>query len=924
MLNQSARRIQGGETHISKARHLRNARKRHLLFEALEGRTLLSSVPIGVVQTLNLTTVSGWVYNADAGANPLDVVITVNGTATTITADQPRPDLLTRLGSANHGFTFAMPDLHTGVNTVNVTLLDPSTNYTASLKTATLNIATPAGTVNVLNSTVISGWAYSAAESGDPIQVVITLDGSATTLTANLDRSDLVAKVGSANHAFTFAVPDLVTGTHTVTVDAIDPSTGVAKRLRSGSIVIAPPSGSVTAMNSSVISGWAYSAANGGAPLQVLLTINGNQFAVQSDQTNASLISRFGSADHAFAFATPALKPGPNQVTIDAIDSSTGLVKRIRAGNINIGGPTGRVEVFNRTTISGWALSPLEGGAAVNVVITVNGQAHTVVANAERTDLVKKYGSAFHGFSYTLEALPPGKNTITVDVVDPFSGKTRRLKSGTITNPLPRASVSIHTATELTGWVSDPDSASPLQIQIKVDGVAPSDPFTADNTLRMMGVSGIGFDVQGDFAGKVVEIFAYDQPSNLPVLVWTNNHKAKGAITTISQYSVTGWAVDPDAPNTPVTVRVDIDGQTLTTAVANLARADVQTKAGALNVGYSVDIPGLTPGSHVIKVYALDGQASVAAPVLLGSKTVYNAPPVGNVDTATATVISGWALDRDLGSAPCSVNIYVDDAWVKTVVANLSRPDLTATYGSPNHGFSVDLPALTDGSHSITVTALDNRISDQQEVVIFDDFINNHAPMGAIEQVTGISITGWANDEDTTNPIAVDVYLDGVYYTHVVADQPDAAAPVANRGFVVSLPTMSFGTHTIDLYASESQGNIAVLFGSQTIANDRPIGVVESVSATSISGWAADPNRLGESVQIQVYVNGALAASGTASESRTDLLQLAPLNSLPSFSDYGFTLTLPTLSAGANQIDIYAVDLNNSQLSSLGSMTVTI
>jgi hypothetical protein len=33
-------------------------------------------------------------------------------------------------------------------------------------------------------------------------------------------------------------------------------------------------------------------------------------------------------------------------------------------------------------------------------------------------------------------------------------------------------------------------------------------------------------------------------------------------------------------------------------------------------------------------------------------------------------------------------------------------------------------------------------------------------------------------------------------------------------------------------------------------------------------------------------------------------------------------LTLPTLGAGENRIDVFAVDLNNGQLSSLGSMTV--
>jgi hypothetical protein len=106
------------------------------LLEKLEPRTLLSSMPTGTVEVLNATTVSGWVFNADDGANPLHVVITVDGQATTLTANVDRPDLLKKLGSENHGFSFTMPALVTGANTVRIELVDPYTNYTKILKTS--------------------------------------------------------------------------------------------------------------------------------------------------------------------------------------------------------------------------------------------------------------------------------------------------------------------------------------------------------------------------------------------------------------------------------------------------------------------------------------------------------------------------------------------------------------------------------------------------------------------------------------------------------------------------------------------------------------------------------------------------------------------------------------------------------------------
>jgi hypothetical protein len=135
---------------------------------------------------------------------------------------------------------------------------------------------------------------------------------------------------------------------------------------------------------------------------------------------------------------------------------------------------------------------------------------------------------------------------------------------------------------------------------------------------------------------------------------------------------------------------------------------------------------------------------------------------------------------------------------------------------------------------------------------------------------------------------------------------------------------LSFGTHKIEIYAAESQQNVSVLIGTQYVTNHRPIGVVESLSATTIIGWAADPDQLGESLTVKVYVNGELAVTDVADTARADLLPLAPLSSRPSFAAYGFSLALPTLDAGTNRIDVYAVDLNNGELSSLGSMTVVV
>jgi hypothetical protein len=595
--------------------------------------------------------------------------------------------------------------------------------------------------------------------------------------------------------------------------------------------------------------------------------------------------------------------------------------------------PVGNVDLFSRTQVAGWAMNADDGAGAVNVEITVNGNKATLSANAARADLATPLGSPYHAYSYTMPALPPGTSSILIEAVSTSTGARTTLKSATLTNPLPAGNVDVITGTRIAGWVADPDSTSPIKFRVDVDGVEVTNTLTTvsrPDVAAVYTVSKAGFDITGSFAGKVVEVYAIDAPSNEAVLIYTNNKTPVGSVDLSDGFTVAGWVVDPDNKAASARIRVDIDGVPLIGGpfTAGNTRNDLQALFGSTNHGYSVSIPGLTPGDHKIDVYAIDLQASSAAPVLLGSKTVTNRAPVGNVDIVNANVIAGWALDQDTPNAPSTVNIYVDDTLFSTFSAAASRPDLVPSYGNANHGFSVNLGGLT-GSHSITVTVIDNRTSDENEVVIYDDFINNTIPTGSVDKITGSKIYGWAYDADAPGAgIAVDIYVDGVYAAtsnaNIARADVDAFLGSANHAFIADLPTLSFGTHKIDVYAAESQGNVSVLIGSMTVTNSRPIGSIDMASATTLAGWAADTDRLGESLDVKVYVNNVLTNTVTASIARADLLNAAALAGTGNFTSYGFTVTLPTLSTGRNQIDLYVVDKNNNMLSPLGSRVITV
>ena len=121
--------------------------------------------------------------------------------------------------------------------------------------------------------------------------------------------------------------------------------------------------------------------------------------------------------------------------------------------------------------------------------------------------------------------------------------------------------------------------------------------------------------------------------------------------------------------------------------------------------------------------------------------------------------------------------------------------------------------------------------------------------------------------------------------------------------------------------------NVAVLIGSKSVTNKRPVGAIEAVNGTTLTGWAADPDRLGESLLIKVYVNGALALTTTADDPRDDLAGTAPLSAVPGYTSYGYSISLAGVSglaSGANQVDVFAVDLNNGKISPLGSRVITV
>lgn len=278
---------------------------------------------------------------------------------------------------------------------------------------------------------------------------------------------------------------------------------------------------------------------------------------------------------------------------------------------------------------------------------------------------------------------------------------------------------------------------------------------------------------------------------------------------------VNGWTFDPDAPTSALAVRAYYDGPNyLGQLTANLSRPDIGAAypaAGSAH-GYSGVVP-LPAGTHQVCLYAIN--VGGGGNSTLGCRTVTrSATPVGNLDSVRmapgGVTVSGWALDPDT-AAPILVRAYVDGpTYLGGQTADLSRPDIGAAYPawSANHGYAFTVP-LGPGTHTVCaygigVGAGGNGTLGCRTITVPAN------PLGSFDGLTRsggtVTVSGWALDPQTNNPITVRMYLDAATYLGDLTanlSRPDVAASFpgfsAAHGFrgSVSVPT----GHQLCIYA---------------------------------------------------------------------------------------------------------------------------
>jgi hypothetical protein len=510
-----------------------------------------------------------------------------------------------------------------------------------------------------------SGWAIDP-DTPNPINVMVSVDGVVDyNQPAGGSRPDVGALYPDKgpNHGFSGTITGLSTTTHTICVTGVNVSFGANALI--GCKTIAPFTGSPIGVIDSAsaaegtitINGWMLDPDSLG-PITVNATLDGQPVApVTADGVKPGLGSVFlGYGDnHDYTVSLTSLSAGTHTVCIYGVNVGPGAngSPLCRTFAVLSGNPIGVIDSTSTApgsiTVLGWMLDPDTVGP-IQVQVYVDGALQsTVTANGNKPGLdaaFPGYGDA-HDYGANVTGSWTGAHQVCVKGLNVGAGTdgglictTVQMPSGSPFGVIDSIATQPNTITVL-GWMLDPDTAGPIQVQAYVNGAPQGAPVTASGVKPGLGAVFPGYGDNHDYTATLTGSWSGTQkvcvkginvgggadsgmicqnakmPTGSPFGVFDSITPGVGSV------AVSGWAIDPDiAP--PIWVSIQVDGVTKATILGD----QIKTGLGAVFPGYndnhlfSGTITGLTSGSHKVCGYAINVGPSAPNGLLGGCQTV--------------------------------------------------------------------------------------------------------------------------------------------------------------------------------------------------------------------------------------------------------------------------------------------------------------
>lgn len=209
-----------------------------------------------------------------------------------------------------------------------------------------------------------------------------------------------------------------------------------------------------------------------------------------------------------------------------------------------------------------------------------------------------------------------------------------------------------------------------------------------------------------------------------------------------------------------------------------------------------------------------------------------NLPPEGDVtyfQTRPGGIhLAGHAFDWNFPGTPTEIHVHLTNVNTGVTTYGVTTTNAQGYYDTVQ-------PMPTDGQYHVCVYAL-NRPNDGHHPQLFcGEALRNSSPVGQATVVasggTGIQVSGWAVDQDTTAPLTLHVYLDGNVVEWVSTTEEHwydwFMGPYFEYGprhFFSRIYNAGAGTHTLCVWAiNEGPGNHAQLgCGTVTLSGAIP------------------------------------------------------------------------------------------------------
>jgi hypothetical protein len=370
-----------------------------------------------------------------------------------------------------------------------------------------------------------------------------------------------------------------------------------------------------------------------------------------------------------------------------------------------------------------------------------------------------------------------------------------------------------------------------------------------------LGITATPYQGQPYTLTKTITISNLDTTNN-PIKITIDSPAAGNS--TLTNFSgtaiVSGWSVT-DSPSTATiqSVQVKVDGILLGTATYGAARPDVCAvlpgRPGCPDVGYTyaLNTTLLTHGTHVLEITSstADGKRASASTSFNVSnssstaKTQIDAPSASSIPVSGIMTTFGWALKT--GTAVNTVNISVDGIPVGTASVDLSRPDVCASFTSPNcpnvgWSYFFDTNSLMDGTHILGVSALaaDGSVNTASSTFTVQNW-SSGAQMSAVidspnagePYYTGkVDFSGWVLEPNV--PITnVLISVDGIPFGNATrVSRPDVCAsfgspdcPNTGWSFLIDTSLLTNDVHTLAVTGTTAGGQSATFTQSFTSEN---------------------------------------------------------------------------------------------------------